>query len=57
MRTKVRGVINNSYQLEVAYQEEEMCYVNQIVDDVQVYTLHDVDAGFEEIEIYINLMS
>ena len=48
---------DNSHQLEVAYQEEETCYINHIINNVQVDTLHDVAIGFEEIEIYVDLVS
>ena len=54
MKTKTKGMIVNSHWLEVAYQEEEMCYVNQIVNNAQVDTLHNVTTSFKETEIYVN---
>ena len=45
MKTKPQSMIDSSHQLEVAYQVDEMCYVNQIIDNVQVETLHDVVVG------------
>ena len=47
MKTKPRGITDNNHQLEVVYQEEEMCDVNQIVNNVQVDPLHDVAVGFK----------
>ena len=55
MKTKPRGIIEKSHQLEITYSEEEMCYVNQIVDNIQIDILHDVATSFEEIEIYVDL--
>ena len=56
MKIKPMDIIDNSHQLEVAYQEDETCYVNQIINNIQVKTLHDVIVGFEELEIYVNLV-
>ena len=49
-------MIDNNHQLEVAYQDEEMSCVNEIIDNDQIDTLHDNKGGFEEIKLYVDFI-
>ena len=49
-------MIDNNHPFKVTYQDEEMCYINQIIDNALVDTLHNIVVDFEEIKIYVDLI-
>ena len=56
IKTKPRHIIDNNHQLEVTYEHDEMCRANEIVDNDQIDTLCDYVKGFEETELYFDLI-
>ena len=56
IKTKPRGVIDDSHQLAVAYQGEEMSFVTEVVDHDEIDTLRDNTVNLKQMKLFVDLV-